>query len=236
MAAKPNLPRMKNLIKFLGLNLISISIVLNSCKKEESSITITDIDGNIYNTVTIGTQVWMKENLKVTKYCNGDLIGTTIPLTLFLGFETTPKYQWAYDGNEINVNTYGRLYTWYAVTDSRNICPTGWHVPTLNEWHTLINYLGGQNIAGGKLKDRGLSHWRSPNTGATNVSNFTALPGGCRDYWGPFAYIGDMSFWWSSTETETNYVYSLNVYYYQTNVNIEARNKIYGISVRCIKD
>ena len=226
---------MKNLPILIGLGFISISIVLDSCKKEEVSITVTDKDGNIYNTVTIGTQVWMKENLKVTKYCNGDLIGTTTPATLNIYGENTPKYQWAYDGNETNVDIYGRLYTWYAITDSRNVCPSGWHVPTFAEWGTLINHLGGQDIAGGKLKEKGLIHWRSPNTGANNLSGFTALPGGCRDYDGNFGYVRDMGFWWSSTD-DINYVPSINVYYYQTYVNAEDRYKRYGMSVRCIKN
>ena len=103
---------------------------------------VTDIDGNQYNTVTIGNQVWMAENLKTTKYQNGDEIGTTTPATLDISGETSPKYQWAYNGSEANVNTYGRLYTWYAVADERNICPAGWHVPSDDEWKTLEMFLG----------------------------------------------------------------------------------------------
>ena len=129
---------------------------------QATTATVTDIDGNVYNTVTIGTQVWMKENLKVTKYRNGDAIGITTPATLDIWGETSPRYQWAYDGNESNVATYGRLYTWYAVTDSRGVCPTGWHVPTDSEWTTLTDYLGGESVAGGKMKEAGTTHWNSP--------------------------------------------------------------------------
>jgi uncharacterized protein (TIGR02145 family) len=103
--------------------------------------TVKDIDRDIYKTVTIGTQVWMAENLKTTKYSNGDSIGTTTPATLDITTEKTPKYRWSYGGEESNVAKYGRLYTWYAATDSRNVCPTGWHVPTDAEWTTLTNYL-----------------------------------------------------------------------------------------------
>ena len=108
--------------------------------------TVTDIDNNVYNTVIIGTQIWLKENLKVTKYRNSDTITTT----------------WAYNGNESNVSTYGRLYDWYAATDSRGLCPTGWHLPTDAEWTTLTDYLEGLSVAGGKLKEAGTTHWNSP--------------------------------------------------------------------------
>ena len=115
-----------------GISVVIIIIILiQSCKKEVD-YSLQDIDGNVYdNTVTIGTQIWMTENLRTTRYSNGDSIGTT---TLDISGESTPKYQWAYDGNESNVATYGRLYTWYAVTDSRNVCPVGWHVPSDAEW------------------------------------------------------------------------------------------------------
>src|SRR5688500_14669040 len=137
---------------FVGVFLILVS----SCKKDnETPATVTDIEGNVYHTVTIGTQVWMAENLKTTKYRNGDLIGTTIPATLDISSESAPKYQWAYNGEESIVATYGRLYTWYAVTDSRNVCPTGWHVPSDAEWTTLTTYLGGESVAGDKLKENG---------------------------------------------------------------------------------
>ena len=122
-------------IKFLTITLFCVG--LTKCQPDS----VKDIDGNVYRTITIGTQVWMAENLKTTKYRNGDLIGTTTPATLVIEGESTPKYQWAYDGNESNVATYGRLYTWYVATDSRNVCPIGWHVPTDAEWTTLTDYL-----------------------------------------------------------------------------------------------
>jgi uncharacterized protein (TIGR02145 family) len=127
--------------------MVLVLILSNSCKKDNPTqpdkkpSTVTDGDGNIYGKVIIGTQVWLTENLKTTKYRNGDLIGTTTPAGLDIYDEVTPKYQWAYAGNEDNVATYGRLYTWYAITDTRNVCPTGWHVPSDAEWLTLENYL-----------------------------------------------------------------------------------------------
>lgn len=159
---------------------------------------VTDIDGNTYNSVKIGTQIWFTENLKTTKYRNGDLIGTTSPSTLDISGEDTPKYQWAYVGNESYVSTYGRLYTLYAVTDTRNICPAGWHVPGTFDWNNLNYFLEDYTVAGSKLKEAGTSHWQSPNNGATNESGFTALPGGDRfgtGFFSGFLYSGS---WWDT--------------------------------------
>lgn len=193
-----------------------------------------DIDGNVYNKVTIGTQVWMKENLKTTKYRNGDLIGTTTPATLEVISQDNPKYQWAYAGNESNVATYGRLYTWFAASDSRKVCPTGWHVPTDSEWTTLITYLGGE--AGSKLKEAGTSHWISPNTGATNTSGFTALPGGLRQEGGAFGDIGSDGYWWSSTEGGPISAWSRTIHNNNSNANVSSTPKSIGYSVRCLRD
>lgn len=198
--------------------------------------TVKDIDGNVYTSVTIGTQVWMVENLKTTKYRNGDLIGTTTTATLDISLETTPKYQWAYDGNESNVNTYGRLYTWYAVMDSRNVCPTGWHVPSDAEWTTLTTYLGGKRVASGKLKEIGTTHWLNPNTRATNETGFTALPSGARSNRGPFYTIGCFSIWWSSTESSTLDAYILRLTCDSRKVYPNSGYKRDGFSIRCLKD
>jgi uncharacterized protein (TIGR02145 family) len=212
---------------------------IQSCKKEvdnDVDNTIKDIDGNVYTSVTIGTQVWMVENLKTTRYRNGDLIGTTTTATLDISGESNQKYQWAYDGNESNVTTYGRLYTWYAATDSRNLCPTGWHVPTDTEWTTLTTYLGGEDDAGGKLKEAGTTHWLSSNTGATNESGFTALPSGNRNSNGPCFNIGSNGFWWSSTELSASYAYYRNMYCNYSSVLRDYYGKGSGFSVRCLKD
>lgn len=202
---------------------------------EVSGNTVTDIDGNVYNTVTIGSQIWMKENLKTTRYRNGDLIGTTSPATLDISSQSNPKYQWAYNGNESNVSTYGRLYTWYAVTDSRNICPTGWHVPNDEEWTTLTTFLGGENVAGGKLKESGTTHWQSPNTGATNSSGFTALPGGGRGNDGQYHSIGYGGNWWSITINNTFNPSTWSMYFLDNKMAQSYSNSMYGWCVRCIK-
>jgi len=212
--------------------------------------TVSDIDGNIYSTIAIGTQTWMAENLKTTKFNNGDLIGTTTPATLDISSESMPKYQWAYDGNESYVVTYGRLYTWYAVDDSRKVCPTGWHVPTDVEWTTLTDYLtnngygydgSGSDIA----KSIAVTSGWTTNSTAGNVGNdqasnnssgFTALPGGCRYNDNSFTFIYTYGGWWGATEFNT----ALGWHYFITNfANLVARTGDYkraGYSLRCVKD
>ena len=198
---------------------------------------ISDLDGNTYNTVTIGEQVWMAENLKTTKYNNGDLIGTSTPITKDISLENMPKYQWANGGNESNVDTYGRLYTWFAVNDNRKVCPAHWHVPTQAEWTTLTDYLGGLSISGGKLKEVGTNHWMSPNTGATNETGFTALPTGYRIFNGIFSDASNTA-WWSSSEMGRNsdFVSLCSVIDSRGDAYIEFDNKKLGAPVRCLKD
>ena len=160
--------------------------------------TVNDVDGNTYKTVKIGTQWWMAENLKTTKYRNGSAIETTFPDTLDISGINTPKYQWVYPDIDSIGDTYGRLYTWYTVTDSNAVCPSGWHVPSDEEWTVLTDYLNGASVAGGILKEMGTAHWHSPNKGVTNERDFAALPGGYRYYNGTFGlreYYGE---WWSS--------------------------------------
>jgi uncharacterized protein (TIGR02145 family) len=198
--------------------------------------TVSDFENNVYETAKIGNQVWMASNLKTAHYLNGDAIPTTSPATKDINAETSPKYQWAYDGNETNAATYGRLYTWYAVTDSRKVCPTGWHIPTDAEWAILTNYLGGESIAGGKLKESGTAHWTSPNTEATNETGFKALPAGYRYETSAFSQIGNFSNWWSSTEYGTGNAWDIGLAYNSKGVGRSNHAMDNGFSVRCIKD
>ena len=214
-----------------------------------SSNIVTDIDGNIYNTITIGTQVWMKENLKTTKYNNGDLIGTTTPATLDISSESTPKYQWACNGNESNVVTYGRLYTWYAVADNRNVCPTGWHVPTKDEWEILTNYIASNGYGyGGSVYNiaksmASTSGWQTFGVAGTvgndqssnNTTSFTALPAGDRNY-SYFNSLGTFAVWWSSTEWNTTQSYLRVIEYQNSDVGGSMDVKSYGYSVRCLRN
>ncbi|MBI5044211.1 MAG: hypothetical protein HZC10_10380, partial [Nitrospirae bacterium] len=199
----------------------------------DTTAVVIDIDYNVYNTVTIDTQVWMKENLKVTKYRNGEAIPTT---TADISGETAPKYQWALYNDENNVTTYGRLYTWYAATDSRGICPTGWHLPTDAEWTTLTDYLGGLAVAGGKMKEAGTAHCITPNTGADNSSGWTALPGGYRLSDGTFDDVGYYGYWWSATEYDAAYAWDRGLYTYGASAGRYYTDKLDGFSVRCVRD
>ena len=274
-------------------------------KTLSTNMTVTDVDGNVYNTIPIGTQIWTKQNLKVTKYRNGDLIGTTVPSSLDISSQVNPKYQWSYKvaiiefanslqplitggaGNltfnqmvaasiitpakkveyesQINAlsitydrnntvnqisnvcNTistsfpeeYGRLYTWYTVTDSRNVCPDGWHLPNRNEWVTLTTYLGGVLGAGNKMKTtgstlEGTGLWPYPNYG-TNESGFSAVPAGSRgnDGAGKVFYIGEQCIFWLPEYFDASDAYLIGV---GSGVGEHAGWKWVGASIRCIKD
>jgi uncharacterized protein (TIGR02145 family) len=193
--------------------------------------TVTDIDGNIYETVKIGSQVWMVENLKVTHYRNGDAIPKVVdPSWTSL---TTGAYC-EYNNDVNNVATYGRMYNWYAASDSRNIAPPGWHVPSDAEWQTLIDYLGGDATAGGKIKEMGLTHWNSPNDGATNESGFTALPSGYRSNF--YYELGYDAYFWSSTEFDIGAAWFRTLIYSNSAVGRYSSDERYGFSIRCVKN
>ena len=196
--------------------------------------TVTDIDGNVYHTVTIGTQVWMVENLKVTHYRNGDSIPNITDDTEWGNLKTGAYCNYNNDPN--NADAYGRLYNWYVVIDSRKICPAGWHVPTYKDWNILEAYLGGVPIAGGKIKEAGTAHWKSPNTGATNESGFTALPGGYRRFTGTFYYVGYYGYWWSTRAYNVNNAWYNYLGYLYSNLNRYFYSKTLGFSIRCLKD
>jgi uncharacterized protein (TIGR02145 family) len=198
--------------------------------------TVSDIDGNVYPTVQIGEQVWMTENLKTTQLNNGKHFPLITDNAIWSNLSTS-AYCW-YDNNEFYKKDYGALYN-YSAVNTGMLCPLGWHIPTDEEWTTLVDNIGGSKIAGGKLKEFGASHWKSPNIGATNEFGFTALPGGNRGMSGTFYAIGIAGFWWSSTEYK-----EFNTYYglYRTIENSgrdiirDFINEETGYSVRCIKD
>ncbi len=202
---------------------------------KDSQITVTDIDGNVYNTITIGNQVWMVENLKVTRFRNGDPIDNITGSTTWKGL-TTGAYCW-YNNDIANKDIYGALYNWHAVSDSRNIAPAGWHVPTDAERLTLDTYLGGSNVAGGQLKEEGVVHWTTPNTGATNTSGFTGVPAGYRvSSTGAFSSLGLQNYIWSATQNDAASAFRRQLQYNSINAPTAVSDKKSGFSVRLVKD
>jgi uncharacterized protein (TIGR02145 family) len=204
--------------------------------------TMTDQDGNTYRTIVIGSQTWMAENLRTTKYRNGEDIPEEKENSAWANLKTgvycNPV---SIDSIEI-VATYGRLYNWYAVSDSRNLAPLGWHVCTDDDLKVLIDYLGGSRVAGGKLKEAGTTHW-SLSIDATNETGFTALPAG---YLNPGSYInpGDFfaigyslyGYYWSATEVNNNEASKWTLVYNGGSIWFYQNSKEYGCSVRCVKD
>jgi uncharacterized protein (TIGR02145 family) len=196
--------------------------------------TVSDMDGNAYSTVTIGTQVWMGSNLKTTKYNDGTAIPLVTDNTAWTNL-ATPGYCWYNNDATTYKSTYGALYNWYTVNTGK-LCPTGWHVPSDSEWTILTTYLGGESVAGGKLKETGTSHWLSPNTAATNTTGFTALPGSYRDFGGWFGGGSIDCYWWSSTEYSTDGAWGRGLNNYSSTVVRNYYSKRDGFSVRCLKD
>ncbi len=212
-----------------------IFFVIVICIYSKNSFSqVTDIDGNVYQTVTIGTQVWMKENLKTTKYSDGTAIPLITDNSSWAAL-TTPAYCWYNFDAATYKNTYGALYNWHAVNTGR-LCPAGWHVPTDTEWTTLKDYLGGETIAGGKLKESGTSHWTTPNTDATNETGFTGLPGGYIAYSGVSGYLGSFGYWWTNTEKTATDVWYQYLSFDNGGASKLSGSKNYGFSVKCVKD
>jgi len=196
--------------------------------------TVTDADGNVYHTVSIGTQTWTVENLRTTKYNDGTAIPLVTDGTAWSNL-TTPGYCWYNNDVTAYKTTYGALYNWNAVATGK-LAPAGWHVPTDAEWSTLSTYLGGDNVAGGKLKEVGTTHWSTPNTGTTNETGFSALPGGCRDGDGDFNDVGDDGYWWSATEYDASTAYLRDLLYGYYGLGSRGYSKSCGFSVRLVRD
>ncbi len=186
------------------------------------------------SSITIGTQQWMIVNLDVETYRNGD----TIPqVTDKAAWPALTTGAWCYYNNDAaNGAKYGKLYNWYAVNDLRGLAPQGWHIPNDAEWTTLSTLLGGEVLAGGKLKEVGTLNWQRPNTKATNESGFSALPGGARDYGGTFNNVGGYGYWWSATVGNSPYAWYRYLYYDGGSLGRTNVIKKIGFSVRCLRD
>ncbi len=200
---------------------------------------MTDQEGNVYKTIVIGTQEWMAENLNTSVYRNGDAIPTNLDNT---AWQNTTSGAWAYYNNDPSYACpYGKMYNWYTCVDNRQLCPVGWHVPSYAEWTILESYLGGQSVAGGKMKSTGTIEsltglWNAPNTGATNSSGFSALPGGYLIWNGSQNNIGGSGYWWSSTEVGSDYAWWSTMDSGDDNLGSDFFNKNDGHSIRCLRD
>ena len=214
-------------------------------------VSATDADGNNYATVTIGDQIWMAENLRVTTYPDGTAIPHVSDNTAWANLDnnnTDDAYCWYNNDEATNADTYGALYTYAAAigddwthqnTTGQGVCPDGWHLPSDTEWTELTDYLGGLSIAGGKLKDAGTTNWSSPNYGATNESGFSAPPGGRRsNYSGEFTDAGDYGYWWSATEYSGSgsYIWIRGLFYATADVAYTEGARSDGFSIRCVRD
>ncbi len=210
---------------------VSVTASFGGCG---TSTSMTDASGNVYPVVQIGNQCWTKENIRTSKYADGSVIPNVTSDAAWTGLSTGA---WCnYGNNAGNDAIYGKLYNWYTVADPRNVCPTGWHVPTDAEWTTLTTFLGGESVAGGKMK--ATTGWQSPNTAATNESGFSGLPGGYRNLTsnGDFDYVGYVCYWWSSSESSSTSAWHRHLGYNGGYAVRGDKNKRNGFSVRCLRD
>lgn len=231
---------------YLPLWILLISAyAISSCSStadDEISIgSVTDIDGNTYSTVLLGEQEWMAENLRTSKYANGNQIPE---VSSHQEWRSLSYGAWSYlDNNQSHGSNFGKLYNWQAAIDSRNVCPDGWHVPSKDEWNLLKDYLGGAVSAGGKMKSTGTIEdgnglWSSPNANASNQSKFNGNPGSFRNSLGEFliSSMGQIGCWWSSDSS--NYSDSF-VYILKSNnslLEFSSFDKRRGVSIRCVRD
>jgi uncharacterized protein (TIGR02145 family) len=222
--------------------IVSSFVLLSACNKEEDEDpqpvqpnSVTDINGNVYPTVKIGNQIWMKENLKVTKLNDGTAIPEVINNTTWAQ-TNSPGYCWYENDKPTYGNTYGAFYNWYTV-ETGKLCPTGWHVPTEAEWDTLIAFAGGAATGGKALKEVGNTHWSCEMHNGTNSTGFTALPSGRRHYLsGSFDFVGQTTSFWTVTSINESNAFGKTIYCETHDVPGYNANKHEGMPVRCLKD
>jgi uncharacterized protein (TIGR02145 family) len=230
------------------LNFLLLYLLLTlgiACNKEEEPEVLTDYDGNTYKTVQIGDQVWMAENLRTTHYSDGEAI-TLVEKSSNWVKMTVEDRAYCYFENSINNGAiYGLLYTWAAAmkgeknkpNNVQGVCPKGWHLPQNSEWSELAEFLGGEYLAGGKMKEAGTTHWNSPNKEASNESGFTGLPGGSRYSYGDFIEAGSIGYFWSTSVSDDSVqVIYRSLYYTSGQLYQGTHHMTYGFCVRCVKD
>ncbi len=205
-------------------------------------LVVADWEGNEYETLEIGSQVWMAKNLRSAYYADGTAITLVEDNSTFGNLDYTDKAYCYYDNITDNFHSFGMMYTWAAVMNgsttegAQGVCPNGWHVPSNDEWIVLVDFLGGEEVAGGKLKESGTTHWSFPNNGATNESGFNALPGGYRYHLGNYSSIYNSAYFWTSTQSSASSAWYKYLYYNSTDVTTTGLNMDSGSYVRCVKD
>lgn len=211
------------------------------CEDLSSENKVNDIDGNIYNSVAIGSQIWMTENLKVTKFSNGDPI-SKFDMSNWMDFETGELFNTEigdysyYENDEELVQQNGCLYNWYAVNDNRQIAPIGWHVPSLDDWNVLFNFLGGELTVGDKLKMTGFNNWGSRKTNSDNSSGFSAVPSGFRSLDGLYKGLNYYCYWWTSTKFDELRSWFCYLSYGVKYATFKNDLNCYGFSIRLVRD
>ena len=232
-------------MKNIKLFYLAVVLAVTGITSSYAQSTVKDIDGNVYNTVKIGNQLWLKENLKVTKLNDGTPISNsneTQKLAYPDFIDIIEPRAWVYKEDPKNNEKYGKLYNWYAVNDPRGLAPVGWHIPTDAEWTALTTFLGFTDVAGGKMKatgtlESGTGLWKSPNASATNSSGFSALPGGyIADNGSGFFLIDRYGYWWSTTEFGSLRAIARILNYTNGSITTLEFFKDNGFSVRCIKN
>lgn len=226
LSTSESLSELSESLNLSNIHLINLSSQFSTLLNQLGMV--IDYEGNIYHTVTIGKQIWLAENLRSTKFQNGESIPYSNDIK-------SMGYCWYNDGVGYK-DSYGALYNYAAITDVRNICPPGWHIPTSTEWKTLNDMLGGNSIAGGKLKESGTIHWFSPNVGAYNTLGFSALPGGVRNCAGNYNNMGIQAQFWTSSPGEVGNIKVISLYQLTTQLNLENIADCNSVSVRCVKD
>jgi uncharacterized protein (TIGR02145 family) len=215
-----------------GMALLFIGMTQSGCKKDDEPVTVTDIDGNIYETVEIGGKLWTTSNLKTSHYNDGTAITTGLDDAGWAA-NTTGAYG-IYEDLSSNNTTYGKLYNWHAVHTGK-LSPAGWHIPTRTEWEALAVSLGGGADAGGPLKSTS-TLWNAPNTGATNSTGFDGLPAGQRSYLGPYSDLGNYGIFWASSERNTTQGDYMRLVDNAASAFTQGATKEFGFSVRLVQD
>jgi uncharacterized protein (TIGR02145 family) len=226
--------KMKEKIPLSILFLAALIAILTGCRKSEKPPDpVVDIEGNTYKTININNRIWMSENLRTTKYTDGGNISVVTDADKWNNLKSD-GFCW-YDNDASYKDTYGAIYNGYAIVTG-NLCPAGWHVPSIEEWRELSRALGDSAKAGGEMKETGTDHWLYPNKGADNSSGFNGLPSGIRYFEGTFSSMQTFTAIWSSTEASSDDLWSAGLYYADSGLSLNHKSKKYGFSVRCIKD